>query len=35
LRPASEALPGGVVLGFTASVAIAAFQPAGQVPWAT
>jgi hypothetical protein len=30
LRPASEACPGGVVLGFTASVAIAAFQPAGQ-----
>ena len=30
LRPASEARPGGVVLGFTASVAIAAFQPAGQ-----
>jgi hypothetical protein len=30
LRPASEARPGGVVLGFTASVAIAAFRPAGQ-----
>ena len=30
LRPASAARPGGVVLGFAASVAIAAFQPAGQ-----
>jgi hypothetical protein len=30
LRPASEAGPRGVVLRFTASVAVAAFQPAGQ-----
>ena len=30
LRIASEACPRGVVLRFTASVAVAAFQPAGQ-----
>ena len=30
VRLAPEACPGGVVLRFTASVAIAAFQPAGQ-----
>ena len=30
LRPASEAGARGVVLRFTASVAVAAFQPAGQ-----